>query len=39
LFVGPWYFYFLVPFYALSGLHPLGGAIGSVVLGLITIIA
>jgi len=39
LFMGPWYFYFLVPFYALSGLHPLGGAIGSVVLGLITIIA
>jgi len=39
LFMGPWYFYFLVPFYAVYGLHPLGGAVGSVILGLITIIA
>jgi len=34
LFMGPIYFYFLVPFYALFHLHPLGGAIGSVFLGL-----
>ena len=39
LFMGPWYFYFLVPFYIIYGLHPLGGAIGSVFLGLITIFA
>jgi len=34
LFMGPLYFYFLVPFYALFHLHPLGGAVGSVFLGL-----
>jgi len=34
LFMGPLYFYFLVPFYALFNLHPLGGAVGSVFLGL-----
>lgn len=39
LFMGPLYFYYLTPFYALSGLHPLGGAVGSVVLGLITVSA
>lgn len=39
LFMGPWYFYFLVPFFALFKLHPLGGAVGSVILGLITIFA
>lgn len=39
LFMGPWYFYFLVPFYAMFGLHPLGGAVGSVILGLITMFA
>lgn len=39
LFMGPWYFYFLVPFYAIFRLHPLGGAVGSVILGLITILA
>ena len=39
LFMGPWYFYFLVPFYMIFHLHPLGGAIGSVILGLITILA
>lgn len=39
LFMGPLYFYFLVPFYALTNLHPIGGYIGSVVLGIITIFA
>lgn len=34
LFMGPLYFYYLVPFYALFNLHPLGGAVGSVFLGL-----
>ncbi len=37
LFMGPIYFYYLVPFYAFSNLHPIGGYIGSVVLGLITV--
>ncbi|MBU3957431.1 glycosyltransferase family 39 protein [Patescibacteria group bacterium] len=36
LFMGPLYFYYLVPFFAVSGLHPLGGFAGSAVLGLIT---
>ena len=35
VFMGPWYFYYLVPFYALTGWTPLGGFIGSVVLGMI----
>ena len=38
LFMGPLYFYFLVPFYALFNLHPIGGTIGSIVLGIITIV-
>lgn len=38
LFMGPLYFYYLVPFFALSNLHPIGGAIGSVVLGIFSII-
>lgn len=37
LFMGPWYFYFLTPFFALFNLHPVGGAVGSVFLGLVTI--
>ena len=37
LFMGPWYFYALVPFYMMAGLNPIGGVIGSVVLGLLTI--
>lgn len=36
LFMGPWYFYYLVPFFALTNLHPLGGYIGSIILGLVT---
>lgn len=38
LFMGPLYFYYLVPFYALFNLHPIGGAVGSVILGLFTIL-
>lgn len=38
LFMGPWYFYFLVPFFALTNLHPLGGYIGSVFLSLFGIV-
>lgn len=39
LFMGPWYFYFLVPFFAFFNLHPIGGFVGSVILGLLTIAA
>lgn len=39
LFMGPWYFYFLVPFFLIFKLHPVGGTVGSVVLGLVIIIA
>lgn len=37
LFMGPLYFYFLTPFFMLTNLHPIGGVIGSVFLGLTTI--
>lgn len=33
LFMGPFYFYYLVPFYLLFQLNPLGGMIGSVIMG------
>lgn len=36
-YLGPLYFYYLVPFFALSSLHPIGGVIGSAILGLISI--
>lgn len=39
LFMGPFYFYYLVPFFSVYDLHPIGGFVGSVVLGLITIVA
>lgn len=39
LFMGPYYFYYLVPFYLLFGLNPVGGAFGSVMLGILTILA
>lgn len=39
LFMGPLYFYFLTPFFFATNLHPLGGFIGSIVLGLVTILA
>src|SRR3989344_7542643 len=38
LFMGPIYFYYLVPFFSLFNLHPIGGFVGSVFLGLFTII-
>lgn len=37
LFMGPFYFYYLVPFFAFTHLDPIGGYIGSLILGLITI--
>ncbi|MCJ7804135.1 glycosyltransferase family 39 protein [Patescibacteria group bacterium] len=39
LFMGPLYFYYLVPFFAIFNLHPIGGVMGSVILGLGIIIA
>ena len=39
LFLGPLYFYYLVPFFAIFNLHPLGGFVGSVIVGLVTILA
>ncbi len=37
LFMGPWFFYLLTPFFWFTNLHPFGGYIGSVLLGTITI--
>jgi len=37
LFMGPLYFYYLVPFFAVSNLHPIGGFVGSAILGLVII--
>ncbi len=39
LFMGPFYFYFLTPFFIAANLHPIGGVFGSITLGLITIAA
>lgn len=33
LFMGPLYFYYLVPFFAATSLNPIGGYIGSIILG------
>ncbi len=34
---GPWHYLYLVPFYLLTNLHPIGGFIGEGVLGLLTV--
>lgn len=39
LFLGPIYFYYLVPFFMISHLHPVGGVIGSLLVGLVIIVA
>ena len=39
MFMGPFYYYLLVPFYFLSHLHPIGGFVGSAITGLIIITA
>lgn len=39
LFMGPAYFYYLVPFFAVSQLHPVGGFVGSAIFGLAIISA
>lgn len=39
LFMGPFFNYYLVPFFVLFNLHPIGGYIGMIVLRLITILA
>jgi hypothetical protein len=33
--MGPWYFYYLVPFFLATGMHPIGGYVGSILVGLI----
>lgn len=38
LFMGPFYFYYLVPFFALSRLDPIGGYIGSIALGIFSLV-
>lgn len=38
LFMGPWYFYYLVPFFAITGLHPLGGFIASIIFSFLIIL-
>ncbi len=37
MFLGPWHYLFLTPFYIATGLHPIGGFVGEGVIGLITI--
>lgn len=37
MFMGPLYFYFLTPFYFLFNLHPVGGAVGSVFIGILAV--
>lgn len=37
IFWGPWHYLYLVPFYLLTNLHPLGGYIGESIIGLIII--
>lgn len=37
MFLGPWHYLFLTPFYLLTNLHPIGGYIGEAVIGLLTI--
>lgn len=39
LFMGPLYFYYLVPFFMATNLYPIGGYIGSIILGIIIIAA
>jgi len=37
LFMGPFYFYFFVPFYLITNLHPIGGFVGSILFGMLII--
>jgi len=39
LFMGPLYFYYLVPFFLISNFDPIGGYIGSIILGLIIMVS
>lgn len=39
MFLGPWHYLFLTPFYMLTDLHPLGGYIGEAMIGLLAIIS
>lgn len=39
MFLGPWHYLFLTPFYIITNLHPLGGYIGEGVIGLLTVLS
>ncbi len=39
IFWGPWHYLYLTPFYMLTNLHPIGGYIGHIVIGLLTIVS
>lgn len=39
MFLGPWHYLYLVPFYIATNLHPIGGFIGEGVIGLIAVIS
>lgn len=37
IFIGPYFYYFLIPFYLIFGMDPIGGIFATVVLGIFTI--
>lgn len=39
LFMGPWFFYMMTPFVWLAGFDPVGGVVGSILLGGVTMVA
>ncbi len=39
MFLGPWHYLYLTPFYLLTKLHPIGGYIGESILGLATVLS
>lgn len=39
MFLGPWHYLYLTPFYIATGLHPVGGFIGEGVIGLLTVVS
>lgn len=39
VFIGPLFYYLMIPFYALTNMHPIGGIIFSTIIGLLTILS
>lgn len=39
MFLGPWHYLYLVPFYIATNLHPIGGFIGEGVIGLFSVVS